>query len=74
MAVVDAMGLIGPETPFVHESLIGTRFTGRIAGRTTVGDYPAIVPEIEGVRLDHGRARVSDRRGRSAEGGISDMS
>ena len=48
MAVVDAMGLIGSGTPFVHESLIGTRFTGRIVGRTTVGDYPAIVPEIEG--------------------------
>ncbi|HEY3042539.1 MAG TPA: proline racemase family protein [Vicinamibacterales bacterium] len=48
MAVVDAMGLIGTETPFVHESLIGTRFTGRIVGRTTVGEYPAIVPEIEG--------------------------
>ena len=48
MAVVDAMGLIGPDTPFVHESLIGTRFTGRIVARTTVGDYPAIVPEIEG--------------------------
>ena len=48
MAVVDAMGLIGIGTPFVHESLIGTRFTGRIVGRTTVGDYPAIVPEIEG--------------------------
>jgi len=48
MAVVDAMGLIGSGTPFVHESLIGTRFTGRIVGRTTVGEYPAIVPEIEG--------------------------
>jgi len=48
MAVVDAMGLIGTETPFVHESLIGTRITGRIAARTTVGDYPAIVAEIEG--------------------------
>lgn len=48
MAVVDAMGLIGTDTPFVHESLIGTRFTGRIAARTTVGEYPAIVPEIEG--------------------------
>jgi trans-L-3-hydroxyproline dehydratase len=48
MAVVDAMGLIGPGTPFVHESLMGTRFTGRIAARTTVGEYPAIVPEIEG--------------------------
>jgi proline racemase len=48
MAVLDAMGLIGADTPFVHESLIGTRFTGRIAARTTVGEYPAIVPEIEG--------------------------
>ena len=48
MAVVDAMGLMRSETPFVHESLIGTRFTGRIVARTTVGDYPAIVPEIEG--------------------------
>jgi proline racemase len=48
MAVVDAMGLLGPDTPFVHEGPIGTRFTGRIASRTTVGESPAIVAEIEG--------------------------
>ncbi|HEY2905490.1 MAG TPA: proline racemase family protein, partial [Vicinamibacterales bacterium] len=48
MAVVDAMGLLTDEKPFVHESLIGTRFNGRIAGRTTVGEYQAITPEIEG--------------------------
>ena len=48
MAVVDAMGLLGADRPFVHESLIGTRFKGRVASRTVVGDYPAIVPEIEG--------------------------
>src|SRR3989441_4365027 len=48
MAGVDAMGLLSEDRPFVHESLIGTRFTGRIAGRTAVGDYQAIVPEIEG--------------------------
>jgi trans-L-3-hydroxyproline dehydratase len=48
MAVVDAMGLLGEDTPFVHESLIGTRFTGRVAGRTLVGEFPAIVPEIAG--------------------------
>jgi len=48
MAVVDAMGLLGEDKPFVHESLIGTRFTGRIASRTAVGEYQAIVPEIEG--------------------------
>jgi trans-L-3-hydroxyproline dehydratase len=48
MAVIDAMGLLDGERPFVHESLIGTRFKGRVASRTIVGDYPAIVPEIEG--------------------------
>jgi trans-L-3-hydroxyproline dehydratase len=48
MAVVDAMGLLGGDKPFVHESLIGTRFTGRVVSRTEVGDCPAIVPEIEG--------------------------
>ena len=48
MAVVDAMGLLREDKPFVHESLIGTRFMGRIAGRTVVGEYQAIVPEIEG--------------------------
>jgi proline racemase len=48
MAVIDAMGLLGADRPFVHESLIGTRFLGRVASRTRVGDYAAIVPEIEG--------------------------
>jgi trans-L-3-hydroxyproline dehydratase len=48
MAVVDAMGLLSKDKPFVHESLIGTRFTGRVAARTAVGDLEAIVPEIEG--------------------------
>jgi len=48
MAVIDAMGLLGEDKPFVHESVIGTRFTGRVASRTAVGEYPAIVPEIEG--------------------------
>ena len=48
MAVVDAMGLLAEDQPFVHESLIHTRFTGRLASRTMVGDHHAIVPEIEG--------------------------
>ena len=48
MAVIDAMGLLGADKPFVHESLIGTRFLGRVASRTRVGEYAAIIPEIEG--------------------------
>src|SRR5262249_50574179 len=47
MAVVDAMGLLSDTKPFVHESLIGTRFTGRVSARTSVGELEAIVPEIE---------------------------
>jgi proline racemase len=48
MAVLDAMGLLPSGQAFVHESLIGTLFRGRITRRTQVGDLPAIVPEIEG--------------------------
>jgi trans-L-3-hydroxyproline dehydratase len=48
MAVLDAMGLLPADRPFVHESLIGTLFTGRVVGRETVGDLPAIRPELEG--------------------------
>ncbi len=48
MAVIDAMGLLSEDRPFVHESLIGTRFTGRVSSRTVVGERQAIVPEIEG--------------------------
>ncbi|MBI3400737.1 MAG: proline racemase family protein [Acidobacteria bacterium] len=48
MAVVEAMGLLASDRPFVHESLIGTRFSGRVASRTAVGEYQAIVPEISG--------------------------
>jgi 4-hydroxyproline epimerase len=33
---------------FIHESIIGSRFTGRIEEETTIGGKPAIVPSIEG--------------------------
>ena len=48
MAVLDAMGLLAADRPFVHESLIGTLFRGTIRRRSLVGDLPAIVPQIEG--------------------------
>jgi proline racemase len=48
MAVIDAMGLLGEDRPFVHESLLGTRFSGRVSGRTVGGDYSALVTDIEG--------------------------
>ncbi len=49
MAVLDEMGVLGAgDGTFVHESLIGTLFTGQVASRTRIGDFPAIVPEIAG--------------------------
>lgn len=48
MAVLDAMGLLDAQRPFVHESLAGTLFRGRLLRRVGVGDHEAIVPEIEG--------------------------
>ena len=48
MAVLSAMGLLGPDQTFTHESIIGTTFRGRVAGETEVDGRPAIVPEIEG--------------------------
>jgi proline racemase len=48
MAVLSSMGLLDETATFVHESIIGTRFRGRIAGTTALGEIPAILPEIEG--------------------------
>ena len=48
MAVLAEMGLLDPSQSFTHESIIGTTFTGRIAGRAEVGGLDAIVPEIQG--------------------------
>jgi trans-L-3-hydroxyproline dehydratase len=49
MAVLAAMELLPPGQTFVHESIIGTRFHGRVTSLSRVADLPAIVPEIEGV-------------------------
>ncbi|MEX2272084.1 MAG: proline racemase family protein [Vicinamibacterales bacterium] len=48
MAVLDAMGMLAADHVFTHESIIGTTFRGRVLGHTSVGDLPAIIPEIEG--------------------------
>ena len=48
MAVIDAMGLLNRERSFVCESIIGLQFSGSLVDRTTVGEFPAIVPRITG--------------------------
>jgi proline racemase len=48
MAELHAHGKLALNQRFVHESAIGTRFEGRLLAETTVGRFPAVVPQIEG--------------------------
>jgi len=48
MAVLDGMSLLPEGRPFVHEGIVDTTFRGRVLRHTAVGEYPAIVPELEG--------------------------
>ena len=48
MAQWHAQGRLQVGKDFVHESIIGSKFLGRIEAETTVAGRPAIVPSIEG--------------------------
>lgn len=48
MAQLVAQGKLGVGDSFVHESFIGSQFTGRVEALARVGDYDAIIPSIEG--------------------------
>ena len=48
MALLHRRGKLGVEDTFVNQSPLGSTFEGRVAEETTVGPYPAIVPEIRG--------------------------
>lgn len=48
MAQLHATGRLSVGELFVHESIIGSLFTGRIESTTAVGKFPAIIPSIEG--------------------------
>jgi proline racemase len=48
MSVLHARGQLKVGETFVHESLIGTEFIGRLRGTTRLGDLPAVLPTITG--------------------------
>lgn len=48
MAQWAAKGKLNVGDTFVHESIIGSQFVGRVESATTCGGFPAIVPSIEG--------------------------
>jgi proline racemase len=48
MAHLHALGDLSLDEPFIHESILGTRFVGRLTGSTRVGPYEAVIPTITG--------------------------
>ncbi|MFB6305205.1 MAG: proline racemase family protein [Haloferacaceae archaeon] len=48
LALRHARGDLAPGDPLTVESVVGSTFTGRVVGRTTVGDRDAVVPEVAG--------------------------
>jgi trans-L-3-hydroxyproline dehydratase len=55
LAIHHARGEIGLNEPIVVESIIGSRFSGRIVQTTAFGRHPAVIPEIEGTAHITGR-------------------
>ncbi len=54
LAHLVAKGLLKVGDTFVHESYIGSQFTGRVEAATTVGTHAAIFPSIEGSAIATG--------------------
>jgi 4-hydroxyproline epimerase len=59
MAQWFAKGKLKEGDTFIHESIIGSTFTGKVEGVTTVGDKPAIIPSVEGWAKIYGYNTIS---------------
>ena len=57
MAALFARGQLAIGEEFVHQSIIGSRFTGRLTGTTRVAGVPAVRPTITGRTWISGSAR-----------------
>jgi 4-hydroxyproline epimerase len=59
MAQWYAKGKLKKGDEFIHESIIGSKFIGRIEEELTVGEYKAIRPSVEGWARVYGRNEIS---------------
>jgi len=55
LAILHARGEIVLNQPIVIESIIGSRFTGKVVKSTKFGSYSAVTPEVEGSAYITGR-------------------
>ena len=58
VAIEHARAKLNIGEPFVVESIIGTRFTGRVLRETTFGPHRAIIPEVAGSAWISGRGEL----------------
>jgi 4-hydroxyproline epimerase len=58
MAQWHAKGLLKEGEDFIHESYIGSQFTGRIEEVTTLGNKTAIIPSIKGWARVYGYNKI----------------
>jgi trans-L-3-hydroxyproline dehydratase len=58
VAIEHARGRLKPGQTFVVESILGTRFTGRVLRETMFGPHRAVVPEVEGSAWISGRGEL----------------
>jgi trans-L-3-hydroxyproline dehydratase len=55
LAIHHARGEISLNEPITIESIIDSRFSGRVVQTTTCGPHPAVIPEVEGTAFITGR-------------------
>ena len=70
MAQLWARGELALGTDFVNQSVIGTRFTGRLVEETSVAGVAAVHPRDHRPRVDHGDGPIPLRRHRPVPGGL----
>lgn len=58
LAILHARGDIAADEAITIESIVGSEFTGRVADKTTLGDRPAIIPEVSGTAHIVGRSEL----------------
>jgi 4-hydroxyproline epimerase len=59
MAQWHAKGLLKEGEKFIHESYIGSQFIGEILGTGSLGEFPAVVPSIQGWAKVFGHNAIS---------------
>ncbi len=48
LALLDRRGELARGSALMHESIVGTRFSGRVVGDSQVGEIPSVITEVEG--------------------------